>query len=435
MGDTIEKVASIAQDQIDKENASDPVVIKALTIVESFIKRNRVLCYGGTAINNLLPKEDQFYNPEKDIPDYDFFTATPQLHAMEIADHLTDAGFNSVEVKPGVHLGTFKVFAEYIGVADVSHLDRPIFDTLWKNSIEKNGIHYVPPNFLRMAVYLELSRPKGFVERWKKVYTRLQLLNKHYPMTCPKDHDDLSEIFISNDSKTALETILIKENAVLLGFNGMSMQKKGATRAWQLPIDVLVTPEAIDKTTEMFEAVLNKKGSVETKKYPAYGELLPSHTDIEDKKTGLVLIRLYETTACHSYHKTSGGLYVASIPTLLQFFLAVTYAPDHFLEDIPEQRFLCAAQNLVELANEKAHARRYRLLTPITCLGKQKSLIDMRVEKSELYEKVGKNRSSPEYLEYFFSYTPTSMDKTRRQKFRNETTRTLKSHQITPRKH
>jgi len=425
----IERAASIAQAQIDKENASDPVVIKALDIVETFIKKNRVLCYGGTAINNLLPKEDQFYDPEKDIPDYDFFTATPQLHAMEIADTLTDAGFHSVEVKPGVHLGTFKVFAEYIGVADVSHLDRPIFDTLWKNSIEKNGIHYVPPNFLRMAVYLELSRPKGFVERWKKVYTRLQLLNKHYPMTCPKAHDDLSEIFISSETKNALETILIKENAVLLGFNGMSLQKKGANRAWQLPLDVLVTPETIDKITEMFEAVLNKKGQVETKKYPAYGELLPPHVDIEDKKTGLVLIRLYETTACHSYHKTNGGLYVASIPTLLQFFFAVTYAPDHFLEDIPEQRFLCAAQNLVELANEKSHVRRYRLLTPITCIGKQKSLIDMRVEKSELFEKVGKNRSSPEFLEYFFTYTPTSMDKTRRQKFRKETTKTLKSHQ------
>jgi hypothetical protein len=425
----IERAASIAQAQIDKENASDPVVIKALGIVESFIKKNRVLCYGGTAINNLLPKEDQFYDPEKDIPDYDFFTATPQLHAMEIADTLTDAGFSSVEVKPGVHLGTFKVFAEYIGVADVSHLDRPIFDTICKNSIEKNGIHYVPPNFLRMAVYLELSRPKGFVERWKKVYTRLQLLNKHYPMTCPKDHDELSEIFISPETKNALESVLIKENAVLLGFNGMSLQKKGVTRAWQLPLDVLVTPESIEKMTKLFEDILNKKGSVEAKKYPAYGELLPPHIDVEDKKTGLVLVRLYETTACHSYHKTSGGLYVASIPTLLQFFLAVTYAPDHFLEDIPEQRFLCAAQNLVELANEKSHSRRYRLLTPITCIGKQKSLIDMRVEKSELFEKVGKNRSSPEFLEYFFTYTPTSMDKTRRQKFRKDTTRTLKIHQ------
>ena len=428
MDGSIEKAASIAQDQLDKENASDPVVLRALDIVHSFIQSNRVMCYGGTAINNLLPKEDRFYDPERDIPDYDFFSVAPQLHAMEIADRLTDAGYNSVEVKPGVHLGTFKVFAEYIGVADVSHLDKPIFETLWKQSVVKEGIHYVPPNFLRMSVYLELSRPRGDVTRWKKVYTRLQLLNKHYPMTCPKEQDELSEIFISSETKESLESILIKESAVLLGFNGMSLQKKGATRAWQLPLDVLITPESIEKTTKLFEDVLNKKGSVEAKKYPAYGELLPGHVDIEDKKTGLVLIRLYETSACHSYHKTSGGLYVASIPTLLQFFLAVTYAPDHFLEDIPEQRFLCAAQNLVELANEKAHARRYRLLTPITCIGKQKSLIDMRVEKSELFQKVGKNRSSGEFLEYFFTYTPTSMDKTRRQKFRKETTKTLRNH-------
>jgi hypothetical protein len=50
----------------------------------------------------------------------------------------------------------------------------------------------------------------------------------------------------------------------------------------------------------------------------------------------------------------------------------------------------------------------------------------MRVEKSELYEKVGKNRSSPEFLEYFFTYTPTSMNKTRRQKFRKDTVKTLR---------
>jgi hypothetical protein len=245
-------------------------------------------------------------------------------------------------------------------------------------------------------------------------------------MTCPKDQGDVSEIYMSNETKESLETILIKQSAILLGFNGMSLQKKGSPTRWQLPLDVLVTPEIIEKTSEMFEAVLNKKGSVEVKKFPPYGELLPSHIDIEDKKSGIVLIRLYETTACHSYHKTAGGLYVASIPTLLQFFLSVIYGPDHFLEDIPEQRFLCAAQNLVELANERSNSRRYRLLTPITCIGKQKSLIDMRVEKSELYEKVGKNRSSPEFLEYFFTYTPTSMNKTRRQKFRKDTVKTLR---------
>ena len=111
----IEKVASIAQDAIDKEQASNPEIKKIMSIVKDFIQEHRVMCYGGTAINNLLPKDEQFYDPEKDIPDYDFFSETPQEHAMILSDRLVKAGISNVEAKPGMHLGTFKVFAEYTG--------------------------------------------------------------------------------------------------------------------------------------------------------------------------------------------------------------------------------------------------------------------------------------------------------------------------------
>jgi len=138
----IEKIAKIALEQQEKEAARDPVIKTALSLVEAFIKHHRVMCYGGTAINNLLPKEDRFYNPDKDIPDYDFFSETPQVHATMLADQLVSIGFKSVEVKPGVHLGTFKVFSDYTGVADISHLDKSIFNKLWNQSIERGGIHY-----------------------------------------------------------------------------------------------------------------------------------------------------------------------------------------------------------------------------------------------------------------------------------------------------
>ena len=427
MDNSIDKIADIAQDQIDKENATDPVVKKALDIVEHFIKTNRVMCYGGTAINNLLPPKDRFYDPVKDIPDYDFFSETPQIHATELADTLTNAGFGSVEVKPGVHLGTFKVFSEYIGVADISHLDKPIFDKLWKNSIEKENIHYVPPNFLRMSMYLELSRPKGDVSRWKKVFTRLNLLNKYYSVECPSEDEKLSNTYLEPETKDKIEDLLIKENVVLLGFNGSVLNEK-ATDKWMLPLDILATPEKKEDIAEKFLDILETKPDlkVKIKEIETYGELIPAHIDIVDVKTGGTLIRIYETEACHSYHKAPTGLMIASIPTLLQFFFAILYAPGHFLEKIPEQRFLCAAQRLVELANDNIK-RRYKLLTPITCLGKQKSLVDMRVEKSKMFEKLSKNRSSPEFLEYFFTYTPTSMDKTRRRKVKQELKK-LKTH-------
>ena len=56
------------------------------------------------------------------------------------------------------------------------------FRKIKKDAINVKGIFYSPPNFLRMLMYLELSRPAGDIGRWEKVLKRLTLLNKHYPL-------------------------------------------------------------------------------------------------------------------------------------------------------------------------------------------------------------------------------------------------------------
>lgn len=422
--ESIEEAAKKAQEVIDKEAAGDPKLKETLKIVRRFIETHPVICYGGTAINNLLPKKDQFYDPKIDIPDYDFFSKTPQIHSAKIADRLAAAGAESVEVKPGVHLGTYKVFSDFVGVADVSHMDEFIFDKIWKDSVVIDNVHYAPPNYLRMAVYLELSRPKGFVERWKKVYTRLQLLNKNYPMTCPKESEEETEMTLSPELRSKVESIIIKHELVLLGFNA-SMIQTGKNKKWMLPLDVLCLPDQRDKIAGLFHSVFH--GSTK-KEFPAYGELLPPHTDIDNPKSKHTIIRLYETQACHSYHVMKNKLHVASIPTLLQFFLSIQYASEHFTEDVPEQRFLCTAEHLINLANNSSEKLRNKILTPITCIGKQKNLLDMRIEKTELWDKVKGDKNSREFLEFFFTYNPVGMSKTERNKVRTQLKKTLKSH-------
>ena len=419
----VEEVIALAQEQIDREAASDPDVKKMIKIVREFIETHRVMCYGGTAINNLLPPEDQFYDFSIEIPDYDFFSETPQLHAAKLADRLAKAGFASVEVKPGVHLGTFKVFANYIGVADVSHMEVTMFKKLWDEKITKDKISYVSPNFLRMAMYLELSRPKGDVSRWKKVYKRLQLLNKHHPMTCPAGAQKITDEFVDDTVRDEIRDVLVKENLVLLGFNGSMVQEK-TPRKWMLPLDILVTPEKRQEASKKILAVFKKHETVKSREFPEFEELMPARTDIRNSKS--VLVRLYETTACHSFHETPSGLRVASIPTLLQFFLSALYAPKEFMEAQPEQRFLCTAEHLVNLANSTS--RRYKILTPLTCIGKQKNLVTMRAERSEIYNKLKDNRESREFLELFFSYVPTDLNKTQRQKVRKSLKKTLRRH-------
>jgi len=161
---------------------SNPTIKEIISIVEQFIIKKKLICYGGTAINNILPKKDQFYDLTREIPDYDFFSPNSLDDAKELADIFYKKGFSDVEAKSGMHTGTYKVFVNFIGVADITFIEPELFKSLMREAIEKNGIHYAPVNFLRMSMYLEISRPDGDVTRWEKVYSRLMRFNKNYPL-------------------------------------------------------------------------------------------------------------------------------------------------------------------------------------------------------------------------------------------------------------
>jgi hypothetical protein len=113
---------------------------------------------------------------------------------------------------------------------------------------------------------------------------------------------------------------------------------------------------------------------------------------------------------------------VASIPTLLQFFLAYLYAgaPE---DDITH--LLCVAQRLVDLAHSKSK-RRFALLTPHSCLGHQETLVGLRKHKAVLFEKYSKSKSSADFLKYFFTYNPRDTA-TRRKKAKDALRKTRKA--------
>ena len=367
--------------------AKDPGTVTSLAVVKNFLKTHRVLCYGGTAINNLLPKKDQFYNPEEDVPDYDFFSKTPQAHSVIIANQLRAKGIASVEVKPGMHLGTFKVFADFTGVADITQLDEEIFDRLWEEAEVRAGIHYVPVNFLRMSMYLELSRPHGDVSRWEKVYSRLELLNKAHPTTCNKNITKQHEELTDEQQKGVLK-LLKNEDIVLLSVSAAEIH---LNKNWTTPIGLLAERETIERLTKGENVEVNEEN-----------DILPRRTSVMSKDGKKSLFRFYETTACHSYHEMENGVRVASIPTTLQFFFAYLYSG---AQEENVASILCIAQRLVDIASSKAK-RRFEILTPKECIGVQESFIEMKRHKAEMFEELSKDRSSKKFLEYFFTYNP-----------------------------
>jgi hypothetical protein len=383
----ITKIVKDLEEENNRTAASDPGTMTALGVVRAFLRNHPVMCYGGTAINNLLPKEDQFYDPKVDVPDYDFFSKTPQAHAVIIANQLKAHGIKAVEVKPGMHVGTFKVFADYTGVADITKLDETIFDRLWNESVIRSKVHYVPVNFLRMSMYLELSRPRGDVSRWEKVYKRLQLLNNQYPVTCKKENEE-EHVDLTPTQQKGVMRLLKSEPVVLLGVSSAHVH---LNEKWTTPISILGDAQTIERLSRGEKTEIHEET-----------DILPRRTIILDANGKHALFRFYETTACHSYHKMENGVRVASIPTILQFFFAYMYSGEH---DEKLASMLCIAQRLVEVANSKPD-RRFSILTPKDCIGTQESFVEMKRHKAELMSELAKDKTSKRFAEYFFTYNP-----------------------------
>jgi hypothetical protein len=149
----LRKAVDQSQEKIGKRAIQSPEIQEIIGILENFLRTKHLICYGGIAINNILPKDDQFYNREVELPDYDFFSASAMEDAIELADIYYSKGYKDVEAKAGQHVGTYKVFVNFMGVADITYIPRELFSTLTKQSIVVEGISYVPANYLRMGIY------------------------------------------------------------------------------------------------------------------------------------------------------------------------------------------------------------------------------------------------------------------------------------------
>jgi hypothetical protein len=445
-----------------KKVAQAPEVQKIINRLERFLQEKKLVCYGGTAINAMLPEKYRFYNNDIEVPDYDFYSPDALEHAKELADIFFKMGYNEVEAKSGTHPGTFKVFVNFMPIADITFMDRNLFDVLSSQSYIKNGIRYAPTNFLRMAMYLELSRPEGDVSRWEKVLKRLTLLNKVYPMelgSCSKmelqrpidDDDDIDMASASGDeSDTDINnSSLSKKRQKLLEEKRKLKRKQTQDKIYELTQNVLMNSDLVfiggfadilytkylpkneqrkltknpefdvlsNKPYELAKLIkltLNTNGihGVTVEKMPAIGEIVLDHYKVAVGNNIIVLI--YKPTACHSYNavKLNGKLIkVASIDTMLMFYLIFSYAKRYYYN---RERLLCLASILFYIQN-KNRLSQSGLLKRFgsSCYGRQETLETMRRERAMKFEELKTDKHNPEYEHLFLRYVPIERVKTR----------------------
>ena len=402
---------------------NNETVRKIIKILEDFLMDKKLICYGGTAINNILPSDAQFYNRDIEIPDYDFYSPNAMKDAIELADIYYKEGYSEIEAKAGVHYGTFKVFVNFIPIADITYLPEVLFKNIRAESISIAGILYAPPNFLRMNMYLELSRPAGDVSRWEKVLKRLTVLNKYYsPMKhyqCStvdfqrkmESTNLISDISLEEKIYFIVRDSLINQSVVFLGgyassLYGKFMPFKERRLVQKIP-DFDVLSEDPKRTAMIVEERLQDAGikKIYITKHEAVGEIIPEHYEIRVGKD--ILGHIYNPIACHSYneiHIDSHVVRVGTIDTLLTFYLAFIYSG---IEYHDKDRILCMVEYLYKVQEknrleQKGILKRYSL----NCIGKQPTLDDIRAEKAEKFKELASKRGTAEYDMWFLKYSP-----------------------------
>ena len=409
-----------AEERQKKRAVNGPEIEKIINTVEEFLRNKKLICYGGTAINNILPEEDQFYNRDLEIPDYDFYSANALEDAKELAD-IYAKEFDDVEAKAGVHFGTYKVFVNYIPVADITYMNKDLYESIKKESISVGGILYAAPNFLRMAMYLELSRPEGDTSRWEKVLKRLILLNKNYPLygiDCLNMNfqrgleirDKKKEADIFNITRDAL----IGQGVVFFGslahgiYSTYMPKREGKKIIQKNPdFDVMSTKPLFTATVVKERLEYNGYKNVSISKKDGVGEVIAPHYEVLYGIDTICFI--YEPLACHSYNVVDVDkrkVRIATIDTMLSFYLAFLYANRPYYD---KNRILCMTEFLFKVQQrnrlqQKGVLRRFN----INCYGSQSTLEDIREEKTKKYNELMDKKHTKEYEEWFLRYIPNN---------------------------
>jgi hypothetical protein len=403
--------------------ANSPEIKQIIGIVENFLRKKQLVAYGGTAVNNILPKQDQFYNKDVEIPDYDFYSYNALNDAKELVDIYVKNGFQEVEAKSGQHHGTYKVFVNFIPVADITYIPKDLFNAIKKEAIKVAGILYSPPNLLRMNMYLELSRPAGDTSRWEKVLKRLTLLNKHYPLT-GKQCSRVQFQRQMRDSEKAdniyenIQRTLIDQGTVFFGGYALSMYSQYMPKHLRHKLEKIPDFDVLSEdpllTAQIVKERLNDIGVKDVKiiKRPGVGEVIAPHFEIKVGKDTVVFI--YQPLACHSYNIIKDNGYdvkVATIDTMLSFWLAFLFANRPYYD---KDRILCMSNYLFDVQEKNRLAQKGLLKRfSLNCMGHQETVEEMRAEKAEKYNELKDKKNDKEYEEWFLRYRPTDTKDTK----------------------
>ncbi len=195
-----------------------PAMIIGIELVKQFIRDNKLILYGGSAIDYALKLAGSCIPEYKlvTVPDLDFYSDNSIEHSYQLADVLFAAGFAEARAICATHMATMRVDIGFNHwMADITYRPKCIMDVI--PTLIYDGMRVVHPDYQRIDSHSALSFPydepprEVIFSRWKKDIRRFNLMDDAYPIS--------SQIASGTVSKSSRHTFAIAPNRfVLSGF-------------------------------------------------------------------------------------------------------------------------------------------------------------------------------------------------------------------------
>jgi hypothetical protein len=374
---------------------------RIVEIIQQFVAKKNLIIYGGIALNHIVSDKDKFYE-KTDYPDYDCLSYNAKKHAKELADILYQSGFEYTEVKDALHIGTYKIFVNFVAVADITQVTEKFFLEMLKLSKEerpklkylKTESNIAPTYLLKHFLLKELARPEGSLYRWKKVYQRMTLLYKVQPPK--KEQKELPSSLYNFDPETKkiidnLYQIIKLRKYPLVGNVGLGVllgENKDSIKCCRIDDFFSIFEIIADSPFQTLNQIL-KFLNIDKTKYEIvvskrffYQEILPRrvrvYLKIKGQKDMIKLMTITDTdNNCYSIIEKN-GIVIGSPYTILQFFYAywLTY---YVYEDArihkKVQSFIDILENYI--ATKSTISERFST----NCFGHERTVFTMKRER------------------------------------------------------
>ena len=284
-----------------------------------------------------------------------------------------------------------------------------------------------------MSMYLELSRPDGDVSRWEKVYKRLLLFNKNFPLkgdnclkkaksavAAPSEKEE--EIFeIVRDEAISEKLVFFGGYACALFSEHLKKDQRPVLYSAVPSFDLL--SEDAKKSAHKLKDKLERTGHfgrVIVEEREDFGEHVSEHYEIV--VDGRTVAFVYEPApgACHNYNVVrvnKKDVNIATTDTILSYYLLFLYINRPYYD---RDRLLCMSQYIYDLQYDnltKNDGIFKRFSKP--CIGKQVTLKDIKDVKSHMFNKLKDKKGTREYDEWFLNYNPIGKYKIKERKGRD----------------